>query len=382
MKKVCLAVALAVAMPTLVGVMLPAATLAQAGTADVVLPDLDVMPGDILTIDITVANINASMGLAACDFTLQWDPQVIEITNILGGENPWHDPPIYNAAKLPTGWVAFSSVQTSYYPGLQTDQVIARIVATAVGAPSDNTVLDLEPGPFGSGVSLTDADGNTITPTFSDGSVHIVSMGAAHILTVGIDAGHYAVISPGIKHASSPHIDADITLSYDGMAINVMGVAGVAPSDSPAVKIDNTQGITTISQTRTGTAPQTPTIFADVRIKLLGTVDTPCNLTLSYTSITDSDTGSTLTLDGTLVETLLRGDAKPDGDVDIADVLFVAQHLAGVRGTGQGLDYCHPINAASVKHDGNNGDQITTDDYVFIAQYLAGTHNANFGYTD
>ncbi|MFC1937747.1 cohesin domain-containing protein [Chloroflexota bacterium] len=392
LKKVCFAVALALGVLSLLAVILPGATLAQGGTGEVSLPDIEVMPGDTLTIDITVANINASMGLGAYEFTFRWDTAVIEITAIAGGDYPWTSAPTHNAAQFPTGEVSWGGVQTDEYPGLTTDQVVARLHATAVGAPSDSTVLDLEPCPLCGGVSLIDADGEPITATLTDGSVHIVPAAAAPRLTAGIDAGHYAVIRPGVERTFGPYTGTDIavpggiasydaTLTYNGTAINVMGVDGVAPFDSPAVNTDNPAGSTTLSQTQTGSAPQAPISFADVRIRLLGAADSPCDLTLSYTGITDGDTGSALSLDGAVVETLLRGDAKPDGTINIADALFVAQYLAGIREVGQGLDYCHPINAASIKHDGDNGDQITVGDRLFIAHYLAGIRDADFAYT-
>jgi len=101
-------------------------------------------------------------------------------------------------------------------------------------------------------------------------------------------------------------------------------------------------------------------------------------MTLTYNSIADVDTGVALDVDGTVVEAFLRGDAKADGVVGTADILFISQYLAGLRTAGQGLDKCHPINAASVRHDGTAGDAITVSDCLFIRQYLAGIRDASF----
>ncbi|MFC1938035.1 PKD domain-containing protein, partial [Chloroflexota bacterium] len=103
-------------------------------------------------------------------------PTVIDLTSISGGpDSPWQSPPTHNAGNYPTGNISFSNVQSEYYPGLQTDQIICVLHFTAVGSTGQTTVLDLQDGPLGGGVSLTDADGEPITTTITDGSVTIVA---------------------------------------------------------------------------------------------------------------------------------------------------------------------------------------------------------------
>jgi len=54
--------------------------------------------------------------------------------------------------------------------------------------------------------------------------------------------------------------------------------------------------------------------------------------------------------------------------------MFIAQYLAGNRPLSQ----LNPLNAASVKHDSGGKDAITIADAMFIAQYLAGLRNSLF----
>jgi cyclophilin family peptidyl-prolyl cis-trans isomerase len=74
---------------------------------------------------------------------------------------------------------------------------------------------------------------------------------------------------------------------------------------------------------------------------------------------------------------ILRGDARPDGVVDISDVLFIAQYLAGVRAacTATIDNTClHLVNAASVRQEGAF-DRTTIADAMFTAQHLVGSRD-------
>jgi len=70
---------------------------------------------------------------------------------------------------------------------------------------------------------------------------------------------------------------------------------------------------------------------------------------------------------GPLTESYLRawlGEYK-------ADVIYIVQYLAGLRDIGEGLGKVHPVNAASVKHDGKY-DVISFSDAWYLLRYLAG----------
>ena len=79
--------------------------------------------------------------------------------------------------------------------------------------------------------------------------------------------------------------------------------------------------------------------------------------------------------------TFRRGDAKNDGTINVADALFGAQYLAGLRladPVGGDATLVHPLNTASVKDDGIAGDKINIADVLFIAQGLVGLRDTCF----
>ena len=76
----------------------------------------------------------------------------------------------------------------------------------------------------------------------------------------------------------------------------------------------------------------------------------------------------------------LLGDAKADGIINSADVLFIAPYMAGISEVGSGpATQVNFTNAASVKDDGDV-DIITIADALYVAQYLAGLRDQNFNF--
>ena len=61
----------------------------------------------------------------------------------------------------------------------------------------------------------------------------------------------------------------------------------------------------------------------------------------------------------------------------MADALFMAQHLVGLRDIGEGLDKVNAVNAASVKQDGAF-DVISSADILLIAQRAVGLRDNCF----
>ncbi|MBI2934940.1 MAG: hypothetical protein HYY29_05150, partial [Chloroflexi bacterium] len=124
---------------------------------------------------------------------------------------------------------------------------------------------------------------------------------------------------------------------------------------------------------------QTPAYFARLYPKLTGSKDDSYTVTLDAATLSLSS-GVVTPRDSVVSLTFRRGDALPDGQVTIADALVIAQHLAGLRGLGEGanensLEYVAAVNAAGVRHDyvagSLPGDTITITDALFIGQMLA-----------
>ena len=99
-------------------------------------------------------------------------------------------------------------------------------------------------------------------------------------------------------------------------------------------------------------------------------------VTATYDQMLD-DVGNPLEIDQPSAKTYRRGDTKADGTGNIADALFGAQYLAGLREIGEGLDFVHAVNDTSVKDDGAF-DKINIADVLFIAQHLVGLRDGCF----
>ena len=100
---------------------------------------------------------------------------------------------------------------------------------------------------------------------------------------------------------------------------------------------------------------------------------------MGITSLND-DGNNAIGVSNPLTHDLRRGDARADGNINIADALFTAQNLVGLRPACTDVvdNSClHSVNAASVRHDGAF-DEKTIADALFIAQYLVGLRDEFF----
>ena len=162
-------------------------------------------------------------------------------------------------------------------------------------------------------------------------------------------------------------------LTYDGTCINILDIREM---DFPIAAENITGGVTGSATFEgflaVGVSP--PALLGHALTRLTGSNQHPCPLELEITSLKD-DGGQAMSVDqGVLAQTLLRGDARADGNVNIADALFIAQYLVGLRPACTGVvdtTCLHSANAASVRHDGDF-DEKTIADALFIAQGLVG----------
>ncbi|MDA0734577.1 MAG: hypothetical protein O2860_08350 [Chloroflexi bacterium] len=160
-------------------------------------------------------------------------------------------------------------------------------------------------------------------------------------------------------------------MSYDGSCLNILEVRPLDFATS-AVTVDDTSGITSFDGVASP-ATATPSDLNHVVVRLVGSNQTSCSVTTAFTSLLDNGGNRVLAPD-LAVQNLLRGDARADGNITIADALFIAQYLVGLRpACADTVDFTclHSVNAASVRHDGDF-DQKTIADALFIAQHLVG----------
>lgn len=158
------------------------------------------------------------------------------------------------------------------------------------------------------------------------------------------------------------------TLSYNGNLISVLEVRhqSVFPG---ADTIENLNG----SAQFNGTASEgvaTPCDIAFLTLRLTGALNQPATATLTFSNIYDPNDNLIHQLTPVPEKQFLRGDARADGEVNIRDVIYIVQYLAGLRNIGEGLGKVHPVNAASVKHDGEY-DVISFSDAWHLLRYLA-----------
>ncbi len=167
-------------------------------------------------------------------------------------------------------------------------------------------------------------------------------------------------------------------VSYDPAQINILDVRGGEPpfDGQPIFNIDNEAGEATFAAFQTAAEPQPAITVADLAVRLVGSALDQAKVELSFIEIVDGD-GNLILAKETDCQVFQRGDAKVDREITMADPLFIAQYLVDIREIGEGLEFTHPINAASVRHD-DAGDEITMADALFIAQYLVGLRDHRF----
>ena len=139
-----------------------------------------------------------------------------------------------------------------------------------------------------------------------------------------------------------------------------------------AVNTDNGIGLATFNGIATAGVPA-PADLSQAVTRPVGSNQLTCQVTLDVTSLTDNG-GNPVQVTTSQAQILQRGDARADGTINIADALFIAQYLVGLRDAcTAALDTTclHLVNAASVRQDGAF-DKTTIADALFIDQYLVG----------
>ena len=163
------------------------------------------------------------------------------------------------------------------------------------------------------------------------------------------------------------------SVTYNPAGIEVISVRpGDLPFNAPVVNIDNPGGYTTLSQSAvSGSEP--PFTIANLVPRLVGCALNSYELTLDFSTIVNTN-GGEMRDEKKQILTVMRGDVNGDGVVNIIDAMFGAQYLVGLRP----IEQIRPLNLASIKHDGENGDVMNIIDCMFIAQYCVGLRDCYF----
>jgi hypothetical protein len=217
----------------------------------------------------------------------------------------------------------------------------------------------------------------TIITNFAAASVslHQDSTDGANGIRVGIDRV--------FDHSTGQDVPAllgafQVRIDYDPGCINILSVRKMDFAIA-ATSIDDSAGLATFNGFVTGGA-LAPASLGHALTRMVGSARQNCTVEVTVVDLKDVDGNSVGVSPFTLSLSTLRGDARLDGVVDISDVLFIAQYLAGVRAacTATTDNTClHSVNAASVEQD-EAFDRKTIADALFIAQYLAGLRDEFF----
>ncbi len=242
-------------------------------------------------------------------------------------------------------------------------------------------------------VQYYDPDGNQVYLPFNafDESQIESNLRAEVVLTPSLDQGGYAILraaitgfndaATGVSYSISDGIVGyDAYLTYQAAGVKAVSVTNLAPFTIVTYDL-NTSGGTRTNLSASGGTPARgfPLSMAEIRFSLLGTKNDSYSVGLNFNSIGRS-AGVAVTRTTPKWVMLKRGDANNDGAVTIADTLYIAQYLAGMRTWGNDSTQVSPVNAASVRQDGQDGDTITIQDALFIAQMLAGLRDASYNF--
>ena len=204
-------------------------------------------------------------------------------------------------------------------------------------------------------------------------------------LVINVDSDNAVVITVYIDRLKDKDTGVTGTIpggigSYSATATASSGiqilppVRGVAPYVNPS--FDAGTGVFSVTSVASPQQANNSAV-AKLVIRLTGNALTVCTLNIAFHQIiAASDPGLNVPEEApqSMSLTFLRGDANGNGVVNIADAMFIAQYLVGIRP----LSDIMLINAASVKQDGSIGDTINIADAMFIAQYLVGLRDANY----
>jgi glucose/arabinose dehydrogenase len=195
---------------------------------------------------------------------------------------------------------------------------------------------------------------------------------------IGLKVGIAAIIEPaGGNNGAALIRGYRAQIAYDATCLELLEVRDL--DFIARVDVNDREGIATIR----GDALEpvaAPAGLAHALTRLQGSNQVVCPLDLEIIELTGSDENSIALVPSSLTHSLLRGDARSDGEINPGDVTVLARYLLGLEDdctTTADTGCLHSVNTASVRQDGGF-DQTTVADALFIAQYLAGLRDVYY----
>jgi hypothetical protein len=171
----------------------------------------------------------------------------------------------------------------------------------------------------------------------------------------------------------------DATLAFDTELVEILGVRGVTEFGSdPTFDSTSTPGQLTVSDSTASPVTTTPLVLARIVVRLIGSNASSTQLTLTSLRLTEAGTGTVYDQEAQASNTYQRGDVRADGQIRATDRLFLTQCVLQLRAVGSGVADCNAINAASVLHDGANGDIVDEFDGLYISEFVVELRDALF----
>jgi chitodextrinase len=167
-------------------------------------------------------------------------------------------------------------------------------------------------------------------------------------------------------------------LTYDGSCVNILDIR---PSSFPGVSgnINNSGGMATFEDLDPSGVPL-PAELGHLLTRLVGQASERCAVEMAITGLVNDEGSPIGVVPPSLTQDLQRGDARADGGIGVADALYIAQHLTGLRpdcAAASDVTCTHSVNAASANNDGDF-DRLTIADAQLIAEFLMGLRSEDF----
>jgi hypothetical protein len=190
-------------------------------------------------------------------------------------------------------------------------------------------------------------------------------------LSVTQDPGAGGVLGGFQAQFNSPDASENPAFPDGTLCVNVLGVREM---DFPVTDpdLDNAAGSATFGGSDAA-GVDWPVDLGHALIRMTGSASQQCKVDSTVTSLSDTEANSLETPE-VVSQVVQRGDARADGEVNMADARSIAQYLVGSRlacTTEVDVECLHSVNAASVKPDGE-ADGKSAADALLIAQQLVG----------
>jgi hypothetical protein len=363
------------------GVTLPDTVVPRQGTAGIPLNVLTEALDGLGPLVTSQAPGVPGDGLGAYQFELRYNPNVLQVLDVLGGASPFDGVTAKNINNQ-SGIVKWNHFQATDPVGPVGATNLANVVVQAVGELGSCSPLGLVV------VDLVNTNGEFIPNTDVDGRVCVVAplstaavtgssgefVAIAGNLPSGVSLAVGAVESGSVyPQAGVPVAAYSATVSYDTTLAEVTACRLAAFYAQGRCTIDVVGGRTTLEAHIEPPPAPGPTYPLTMLMPLrpLSSVNSTVSVDLDFSDVLD-DVGGTIAQ-----ETLpshwkfKRGDAKADGSIPADGALFISQYLVNPVGkrAGEAPGHLNLINAGSVKHD-TPFDNATIADAVFIPQHL------------